>query len=455
MNMKRSIVWSGLLLAGAMLSCVGSPTPAQAEPKHLLVVTVTKGFRHSSIPTAEKVLGELAQKDGAFTVDYVRNDDEMKEKMTPAALQKYDGVIFASTTGVLPLPDKQAFLNWIKSGKAFIGMHAATDTFHPANGGIDPYIDMIGGEFKSHYPGFYDVECLNEDAKHPATREVPAVYPVTDEIYVLTNFFRGKVHGLLWLDKNPKFKTPGDYPVAWCKKYGEGNVFYTSLGHREEVWNSDTYQKHIVGGIKWALGLEQGDATPQSMSCQLSREEAKEGFKPLFDGTDLKGWHLRSSDGRQSWSAQHGMLVNESAPIRHGTDLVSDAKFRNFVVRYEYMVPSNSNSGFYLRGRQEIQILDDYAKGEPAPGGNGAIYNFEPVSKFVSKKPGEWQTAEVTMKGDQVTVILNGEKVHDNAKVDRATGGELDKNIDLPGPFMLQGDHGDVAFRNLRVKVLK
>ena len=120
------------MLAGAVLSWVGSPVSAQAEPKHLLVVTVTKGFRHSSIPTSEKVLGELAQKDGSFTVDYVRNDDEMKEKMTPEALKKYDGVIFASTTGVLPLPDKQAFLDWIKSGKAFIGMHAATDTFHPA-----------------------------------------------------------------------------------------------------------------------------------------------------------------------------------------------------------------------------------------------------------------------------------------------------------------------------------
>src|SRR5207248_10880633 len=94
----------------------GLAVPTQAAPKKVLVVTVTKGFRHSSIPTAEKVLAELGEKSGDFTVDYVRNDADMAEKMTTAALNNYDGVIFANTTGILPLPDKEGFLNWIKSG---------------------------------------------------------------------------------------------------------------------------------------------------------------------------------------------------------------------------------------------------------------------------------------------------------------------------------------------------
>ena len=80
---------------------------------------------------------------------------------------------------------------------------------------------------------------------------------------------------------------------------------------------------------------------------------------------------------------------------------MSDEKFRDFTVRYEYMVPTNSNSGFYLRGRHEIQMLDDYAKGAPHRAGTGRFINLAPVSQFVSKKPGEWQTAEATMKGDQ------------------------------------------------------
>src|ERR1700748_432635 len=99
------------VLAVAILAA----TSGAAAPKKLLVVDVVKTFRHSSIETGEKVLGELAQKSGAFTVDYVRNDDDMAKKMTPEALKGYDGVFFLSTTGEMPLPDKQAFLDWIKS----------------------------------------------------------------------------------------------------------------------------------------------------------------------------------------------------------------------------------------------------------------------------------------------------------------------------------------------------
>src|SRR6266566_2127686 len=227
----------GRVFGLAVLACCmfGFACLAQAAPKKLLVVTVTKGFRHSSIPTAEKILAELGQESGVFTVDYVRTDEEMAQKMTAAALKDYDGAIFANTTGDLPLPDKQAFLDWIKSGKGFIATHSGSDTFH----GFTPYIEMLGGEFETH-----------------------------------------KEHALLMLDKHPNYKTPGDFPIAWTKEYGKGRVFYTSLGHREDVWDPNTpakfkrenpkevsqaYQQHILGGIKWALGLEQGDARPQTI----------------------------------------------------------------------------------------------------------------------------------------------------------------------------------------------
>jgi type 1 glutamine amidotransferase len=267
-----------LLLAGIFgFSLLGFNTAAQAAPKKVLVVTVTKGFRHSSIPTAEKVLAELGEKSGDFTVDYVRNDADMAEKMTAAALNNYDGVIFANTTGILPLPDKQAFLDWIKSGKAFIGMHSASDTFHGKDE-VDPYIEMLGGEFKEHHAQA-EVDCINQDSKHPACKPLPPSWHLKDEIYLMKNFDRSKVHGLLMLDKHPNDKTPGDYPIAWCKEYGKGRVFYTSLGHREDVWDpstapsfkrenprevSELYQKHILGGIRWALGLEKGSAKPQT-----------------------------------------------------------------------------------------------------------------------------------------------------------------------------------------------
>jgi len=180
-----------------------------------------------------------------------------------------------------------------------------------------------------------------------------------------------------------------------------------------------------------------------------------EGFHPLFNGKDLTGWKLRKADGYASWSVKDGILVNDVSGGKHGTDLVSEQKFRDFVLRYEYKIAERANSGVYLRGRIEIQVVDDFKRGQPTKGGNGAIYNLAPVAKFASKPAGEWQTAEVTIKGDKVSVILNGEKVHDNVTVDKATGGELDKDMDQAGPIMLQGDHGSISFRKIEIKELK
>ena len=275
-----SVLAGALLLAGSL-----NPAPAQnPPPKRVLVVSTTTGFRHSSIPTAEKIIGELAKQSGAFTVDYARVEPKdsqfagadgkpdpakvtaaitqvLAEKMSAAALKNLDAVIFANTTGNLPLPDPQGFIDWIKSGKGFAGMHSATDTFP----GFPPYIEMIGGEFKTH-GAQVEVEAINQDAQCPACRHLPATWTVFDEIYQLKNFERSKVHGLLALDKHPNNKTPGDYPIAWCREFGQGRVFYTSLGHREDIWDAqwkdgngerknpaavaEAYQKHILGGIK-------------------------------------------------------------------------------------------------------------------------------------------------------------------------------------------------------------
>src|SRR5688572_15029457 len=180
--------------------------------------------------------------------------------------------------------------------------------------------------------------------------------------------------------------------------------------------------------------------------------EKEEGFRPLFNGKDTAGWHLRNPQGHNSWSVEDGVLKNTVSEGVHGTDLVTDKKYRDFTVRYEYLVPENSNSGFYLRGRHELQILGDHARGKTSLGGNGAIYNFKAPDKFVSLPGDKWQTAEATIIGDKITLVLNGEKVHDNVACDRPTGSELDDNVDEPGSIFLQGDHGTVSFRKMRIK---
>jgi hypothetical protein len=291
-NMGLSV---GLFCAAFIAGTFALSTSALAAPKKVLVVTTTTGFRHSSIATAEKIIAQLGTQSDAFTVDYARvepNDPQFRgddgkpdkdkvnaaikqvlsEKMSPEALKNYDAVIFANTTGDLPLPDPQAFIDWVKSGKGFVGMHAAGDTFHH----FEPYLDMVGAEFKQH-GAQVQVDPINEDKECPACRHIPADWKVFDEIYQFQKFDRTKVHGLLTLDKHPNNKTPGDYPISWCKEFGKGRVFYTSLGHREDVWDpnwpdrknpkevAEAYQQHILNGIKWALGLEQWNVKPQKI----------------------------------------------------------------------------------------------------------------------------------------------------------------------------------------------
>ena len=324
--MKRTILVSlKTLILGCLSAGLALPAAAQT-PKKVLVVTTTTEFRHSSIPTAEKVLAKLGKESGAFTVDYAQqpslptapqkprapkaatneaakqkyeqdlakweaNRDrytamdeayqaamkKVLEKLSPDNLKNYDAVIFANTTGNLPIPDKDGFLNWLKSGKAFIGMHACSDTFH----GWPAFIQMLGGEFAGH-GAQVGVECLNQDLKHPATAALGSTWKVRqEEMYLIKNHDAKECHELLVLDKHPnKPEQAGTFQVSWCKQYGQGKVFYTTLGHREDIWDDEwkegngrranapeiaqAYQKHILGGIKWALGLEPGDATPQA-----------------------------------------------------------------------------------------------------------------------------------------------------------------------------------------------
>jgi type 1 glutamine amidotransferase len=245
-----------ILLALTVLALLPGTVRA-APPKRVLVVTVTKGFRHAdSIPVAEGVIQALGVASGRFTVDFVRTDDDMAKLMTAEALKSVDGIVFANTTGDLPLPDREAFLEFVRRGGALIGMHAAADTFH----GWPAYISLLGGEFKTHGPQV-SVHCLVTDPKHAATQRLGAAFDVFDEIYQFQSYDRKTFHELLVLAQHPNDKTPGYYPIAWCKQVGKGRVFYTALGHRPDVWQAPWYQEHVLGGILWALGKARGSAT--------------------------------------------------------------------------------------------------------------------------------------------------------------------------------------------------
>jgi hypothetical protein len=164
----------------------------------------------------------------------------------------------------------------------------------------------------------------------------------------------------------------------------------------------------------------------------------------LFNGKNLDGWKPRSADAKNQWQAKEGVLVNTAS----GTDLVTERKFTDFKLHCEFRYPAGSNSGVYLRGRYEVQIEDNYGD-EPDSHKIGGVYGFLTPSVNAAKKPGEWQTLDVTLTGRVVTVVLNGERVIDRQTIPGITGGALDGDEGNPGPIFLQGDHGPVEFRNL------
>ena len=166
----------------------------------------------------------------------------------------------------------------------------------------------------------------------------------------------------------------------------------------------------------------------------------------LFNGKDLSGWRFQFSDKPSGWSVVDGMLTNHE----NVNNIISQQKFKDFKLVVEYKVENKSNSGLYLRGRYELQVLDD-AGTEPNVSSHMAIYSRVPPAINASKPAGEWQTAEVTLVGNRVTVVLNGQKVHDNVVIDGITGGALDSDEGAPGPIMIQGDHSRIWVRKVVV----
>jgi type 1 glutamine amidotransferase len=220
----------------------------------LLVVTHTTGFRHSSIAVAEPVIEALGRRSGAFTTEYCRTAEDVRRLLTPSGLAGFDAVVFANTTGDLGIPDLGAFLAWIAAGHGFAGTHSASDTYRDA----PAYVEMLGNVFETHGDQA-SVDVIVESPGHPAVAHLGARYRVFDEIYRFAGGNRDRVSMLLSLDRYPLDNLPlagepADLPLAWTRPHGAGRVFYTALGHRDELWQEDAFQQHVLGGLRWALG---------------------------------------------------------------------------------------------------------------------------------------------------------------------------------------------------------
>ncbi len=216
----------------------------------IAVVTVTEGYRHSSIPTAERVIGSIADRTQWFTVDYLRTEADL-QRLGSDGLKSYDVIMFVNTTGELPLPDRDALVAWVREGGTFVGVHSASDTFHE----FAPYLDMLGGEFDFHGDQTA-AEVWVESAAHPATSALVSPMTIFEEYYHIKRFDPAAVHLLLALRFDPDAKEARSMPLSWWRDFGRGRVFYTALGHREDVWESPWFQQHLAGALGWALGRQ-------------------------------------------------------------------------------------------------------------------------------------------------------------------------------------------------------
>jgi type 1 glutamine amidotransferase len=276
-----------MVVAALLAAATHTGTQAPAG-KRLLFLTHAGLYKHTSLGPAERAVTELGTT-GGFEVTTVEGYKQEAAQidltfLTPQYLAGFDGLMLM-TNGNLPLSEQQkkALLDFVASGKGFVGAHCAALTLYdyPAFG------EMLGGYFRRSIRQNAIAVLKVEDQSHPATRMLGASWPIVDEFYhfgtapwdatrpkdnidVLFNhkipmgFSRQRVNVLLSVDTDqtdianlPDVVRGGDYPQAWWREYGKGRSFYTALGHRDDIWSNDpVFRAHIRGGIRWALGLE-------------------------------------------------------------------------------------------------------------------------------------------------------------------------------------------------------
>jgi len=238
----------------AAILCVLAATVA-AEPKRILYVTLSAGFKHESIPASITALKEIAQQSGKLEV--VQTEDV--SLLSAAGLRNFDAVIFF-TTGELPISDaqKRDLLAFVRGGKGFGGVHSATDTFYK----WPEYGELIGAYFQNH-PWTQDVSVRVTDPSSLLVAHLAPSFRIRDEIYQVRDFKGDRLHVLLSLDTSSvdmraNGVNPGatEFPLAWTQRYGTGRVFYSALGHFDSTWTDPGIRRMMLQAMLWLTGQD-------------------------------------------------------------------------------------------------------------------------------------------------------------------------------------------------------
>lgn len=288
------------LAAALVLATAG----AEAAAKRILVITQSKGFRHGPVTRpapdqlclVEQQLKELGEKSGVFTTDFSQDAIAV---LTKENLAKYDALFFYTTGSLLPAGEpREALLDFVKSGKGFIGTHSATDTFKDFKG----YTAFINGSFAGHpWGGGTLGTFVNHEPNHPVVAMLGSEFQWKDEIYQYTDYDMKSVRVLYSLDMvKSSPKRPYLVPVCWVREFGAGRLFYTNLGHNDATWKDAKFHEHLLAGIKWATKLIDGPAAPNPDVQQAEFNRSVVAFAASIAGKDASPY-LAKAKSDAAW----------------------------------------------------------------------------------------------------------------------------------------------------------
>jgi hypothetical protein len=242
------------------------------------------------------------------------------------------------------------------------------------------------------------------------------------------------------------------HPAQDVKLEGAHLAFTTSEWFGGEIpvtWDITEAGGKLTGTQKRSDGVEGKLSGVRAPALDRKAPAEWSAPEPLFDGKDLNGWRPDNA-AKNHWAAINGELVNQAA----GANIRTTRKFQDFKLHIEYNCPEDGNSGVYLRGRYEIQVEYEKPGTDDALHSMGSIYGFLAPAVELPRRPGQWESYDVTFVGRTVTVVRDGKTIIEHKEIPGITGGAVDSHEAEPGPIYIQGDHtGGMKYRNITISV--
>lgn len=458
---------STLILAVLIMGLVSIQGMA-APPIKVAVVTGGHDFDQNVFPALWKAIP-----DAECTILPQKDDSELFEDISN---WPYEVIVLYNMSQRISEMRRQHFIQLLDRGVGLVVLHHAVAAFqewpeYPKIIGCQYFFEEKVVDGVKHPPSGYqhdlDFTVTIADPAHPVTQGLKD-FPIKDETYH-TYVFDPNVHVLLTTN-HPK----SDRILGHVKTYGNANVCYIQPGHGPDIFGLPAYQQLMAQAIRWAAKREAAAETV------IDFKDLSAFREPTGEWTLVGDVSSDPNDEKKlAFAPGAGAALN--GPNGKTAHLVTQAEFGDVEAHIEFMVPKGSNSGVYFQGRYEIQILDSWGVEQLKHGDCGGIYQrwheepglqdsergYEGRAPRVnaSKKPGEWQTFDVVFRAPRfddagkkiadavfVSVKHNGVMVHENQPVTGPTRAAMFNDEKPVGPIMFQGDHGPVAYRNIRIR---